>query len=183
LFIVLINGPFGVGKSTTAALVARQLPNSVIFDPETVGTCLSHMLGRAALGDDYQDLPLWRHLFVDIALNLQRDWRPAVIIPMNVWRHDYFTEIVTGLGRTGVPVACFRLICSPKTLRARILGRPDAEGGHEWCLSHMESGLAAANDPRFGIAIDTENRDPQAVAERIVPVLERAPRGHHAARI
>jgi len=172
--IILINGPFGVGKSTTARIVASMHPNSVLFDPETVGTYLAHVLGRDALGEDYQDLTLWRHLVVDFALNLQQDWQPTVIIPMNLWQYDYFKEIVTGLGHTGIPVTCFRLTCSPETLRARILSRPDAEGGHDWCLSHMESGLAAANDPRFGIAIDTEGRPPQAVADHIIAVHEGA---------
>lgn len=170
--IVLINGPFGVGKSTTAQLVTNAVPDAVLFDPETVGTYLAYMFGRDSLGDDYQDLSLWRHLFVDIALRLQEDWLPTVIIPMNLWRHDYFTEIVTGLGRTGVPVVCFRLICSPQTLRARILHRPDAEGSHEWCLARIDSGLAAANDPRFGMAIETDDRDPQAVADHIIAILE-----------
>jgi hypothetical protein len=169
--IVLVNGPFGVGKSTTDALLAQQLPNSVVFDPESVGTYIAHTLGRVALGEDYQDLPLWRHLFVDIALRLQADWQPTVIIPMNLWQYDYFKEIVTGVGRTGIPVICFRLTCPPATLRARILSRPDAEGGRDWCLSHMESGLAAANDPRFGIAINTDGESPSSLADLITSQL------------
>lgn len=126
--IVFINGPFGVGKSTVAELLAQQMPETVLFDPETIGTYLAHTLGREALGDDYQDLPLWRHLFVDIALRLQQDWRPNLVIPMNLWRHDYFSEIVIGLRRNGTRVSGFRLTCSPDTLRARILARPDADG-------------------------------------------------------
>lgn len=169
--IVLINGPFGIGKSTTAELVTQLLHGSVLFDPETVGTYLAHALGRDALGEDYQDLPLWRHLFLDIALRLQKYWQPIVFIPMNLWRYDYFSEIVAGLGHTGIPVTCFRLTVGPETLRARILARPDAEGGHDWCLAHMESGLAAANDSRFGIAIDTDGRNPQHVADEIICCL------------
>ena len=150
------------------------LPHSTLFDPETVGTWLGHQLGRDALGDDYQDLPLWRHLFIDIALRLRQDWRPHVIIPMNLWRYEYFSEIQSGLSRTGAVVICYRLTCSPATLRTRILNRPDAEDGHDWCLSHLESGLAAANDPRFGLAMDTTGRTPQSVADQIlanVPTL------------
>jgi hypothetical protein len=60
------------------------------------------------------------------------------------------------------------LTCTPRTLTARILGRPDAEGSHAWCLAHQESGLAAANDPRFGIAAPTDGQAPGAVAETIL---------------
>ncbi len=34
---VLLNGAFGVGKSTVARDLQQQLPNSLIFDPEWVG--------------------------------------------------------------------------------------------------------------------------------------------------
>jgi thymidylate kinase len=35
--ILWINGPFGVGKTTTAGLVAKRLEDAKIFDPEYVG--------------------------------------------------------------------------------------------------------------------------------------------------
>ena len=165
---LLIHGPFGIGKSTTAQLVSERLPDAGLFDPELVGTFLAQVLGREALGDDYQDMPLWRHLVIDIGLRLQQEWRPLLIIPMNLWRFDYFSEIVSGWGRTGETVIPIRLTCSPETLRRRILSRPTSEGGHAWCLSHLDSGLAAANDPRFGTPIDTEGLDPATVANLVI---------------
>ena len=42
---VLINGAFGIGKSTVARELRSLLPRSVIFDPEWVGLALQRMPG------------------------------------------------------------------------------------------------------------------------------------------
>lgn len=168
--IVLINGPFGVGKSTAADLVVERLPSSMLFDPEVIGSFLHRLVGPEAMSGDYQDLPLWRHLTVDVAHRLHENRGRDLIVPMCLWRYDYFTEITAGFRERGSEVTCVRLTCTPATLRARILGRPNEEGSHAWCLTHLESGLAAANDPRFGVAIDTEGRTPIEVADAIVAV-------------
>ena len=166
--IVLINGPFGIGKSTTANLVVEQLPSSMLFDPEVIGAFLHRLVGPEAMAGDYQDLQLWRHLVVDVAHRLHTDCNRDLIVPMSLWRYEYFREITDGFKKSGSEVVCFRLTCTPSTLTSRILGRRDEDGGHAWCLDHLESGLAAANDPRFGIEIETQGRTPIEVADAIV---------------
>lgn len=37
--IIMINGAFGVGKTTTAQALNEELANSMIYDPELVGGC------------------------------------------------------------------------------------------------------------------------------------------------
>lgn len=166
--IALINGPFGIGKSTAANLVVERLPASMLFDPEIIGAFLHRLVGPEVLSGDYQDLPLWRHLAVDVAHRLHTDCDRDLIVPMCLWRYEYFKEITDGFRESGSTVMCFRLTSRPATLQSRILGRRNEDGGHAWCLDHMESGLAAANDPRFGIEIDTEGRTAIEVAEAIV---------------
>lgn len=87
---------------------------------------------------------------------------------MCIWRHDYFTEITTGLQERNARLFCFRLTRSEETPSGRILGRPDAEGGQDWCLRRLDAGLAAARDPRFGAEISTEGRTPSAITDQIV---------------
>lgn len=169
--IVLINGPFGVGKSTAANLVVERLPSSMLFDPEVIGSVLHRLVGPEAMSEDYQDMPLWRHLVVDVAHRLHEDCTRDLVVPMCLWRYDYFREITDGFRERGSAVMCLRLTCTPTTLRSRILGRRDEDGGHAWCLDHLERGLAAANDSRFGIAVDTEGRTPIAVADAIVALV------------
>jgi hypothetical protein len=55
--ILLINGPFGVGKSTVASLIVEQIQSAMLFDPEIIGAFLHRLVGPEALSGDYQDLP------------------------------------------------------------------------------------------------------------------------------
>jgi hypothetical protein len=62
--IVVINGSFGVGKTTIAKLIRRSLPGSAIYDPEWVGFFLRRLPKWIKLegsgSDDYQDIVFWR---------------------------------------------------------------------------------------------------------------------------
>ena len=51
---VLINGAFGVGKSTVARELRSLVPRSVIFDPEWVGPALQRIPGQGV--SDFQDI-------------------------------------------------------------------------------------------------------------------------------
>lgn len=42
--IVFLNGAFGVGKTSTARALHEAVPESLIFDPESVGTTLRDTL-------------------------------------------------------------------------------------------------------------------------------------------
>lgn len=86
---------------------------------------------------------------------------------MAIWRRAYFAEITDGWWAGDAQVVRLRLVGSEETLRARILGRPNAEGSRAWRLNHLETGLAAANDPAFGIAIETEGRSAREIAAEI----------------
>lgn len=37
--IIMINGAFGVGKTTTAEALHKKMENSMIYDPEMIGEC------------------------------------------------------------------------------------------------------------------------------------------------
>jgi adenylate kinase family enzyme len=66
--IVWINGAFGAGKTTTAALVQERLPGSRVFDPEYVGFMLRAVVDVPT--GDFQDLRVWRRLAVQTAIAL-----------------------------------------------------------------------------------------------------------------
>lgn len=166
--IAFINGPFGVGKTTTAKLLARRLPNAMLYDPEEVGYLLHNVLSPVEERRDFQDYALWPRLVVEFAERLIEEYGRDLVIPMSIWNRERFEDIVSGLERIDSNLHLFRLTASEDELRRRILARPDEEGNHGWCLSHVESGLEAARNPSFGREIRTDERMPEEVAEEIL---------------
>ena len=70
--IILINGPFGVGKTSVATLLNENLENYIIFDPEEIGSMLRNIVTediqyQKEKTGDFQDIILWKELTVLIA--------------------------------------------------------------------------------------------------------------------
>jgi hypothetical protein len=69
--IIWLNGAFGAGKTTTADHLCERLPDSRVFDPETVGIMLRpNLIDRPVT--DFQHWPPWRPLVVATAIELIR---------------------------------------------------------------------------------------------------------------
>jgi energy-coupling factor transporter ATP-binding protein EcfA2 len=161
--IILLNGPFGVGKTTTARHLRRLLPaGSVLYDPELLGLAC-HLLPRRRRPEDFQDLRAWRRLTVRVGRLLARAAPGDVVLPVSLGRPDHFAEIAGGLG-----AVAFRLTASETTLRARILGDLRERGAQRWRLDHLPQGLALCADDRLGEAIPTDGRSPAEVAEAVL---------------
>lgn len=170
--IVLINGGFGVGKTTTALLLRDRIAPSLLYDPEEIGFAVRAILRDVAPADDFQDYPEWRALTIDAARQLRAHRDHALIVPMTILRRDYFTEIADGLRAIDPDLQLLRLTASEETLRQRILTRPENEGPHEWALSHLPVALAAMADPLFGAEVPTDDRTPTEVAELALAAIE-----------
>jgi len=171
--ILFLNGPFGVGKSTAAELIVERILRAAVYDPEIVGAFVWHLTrdmdadveGR----NDFQDHPLWEPMVVETARLLKREYGRMLIIPMTVWRRDRFLRLTDGLREVDPELLrLLRLTASEDTLRGRILGRPESEGDHGWCLGRLGVCLEASRDPAFGVEIRTENRSPSEVADEIL---------------
>ena len=73
--IIMINGAFGVGKTTIANMLQNEMDNSMIFDPEEIGYMLRNIIPidikrTESITGDFQDLDLWKELTVDMAKRL-----------------------------------------------------------------------------------------------------------------
>ena len=166
--ILFINGPFGVGKTTVARVLVEKTPNAMLYDPETIGSVLQRVLGPVKKADDFQDYALWRKLVVAVARVLRAASAGTLVIPMTVWRRDYFDPIVAGLRRVDPDLRCFRLTASEGELARRISSDSEDEGAYGWRMSHLEVCMDALRDRAFGAEVPTDGRMPAEVADRIL---------------
>ena len=133
---------------------------------------LRHLLRSVQPVDDFQDLAAWRAAVPALAQILRQSHGGPIVMPMTVWRRDYFVELSASLrAADNDDLRCFRLTASEQVLRARILGRDPHYGPHESGLEHLTSGLAMMRDPLFGEEVVTCNRSPAEVADIIVTAL------------
>lgn len=98
--IILLNGPFGVGKTTIAEALCSAIPDTMLYDPEIVGTALRYFTNGVRLPeeqtDDFQDIALWPSLTVVIAEHLIKQYRKHLVVPMTIVHPAYFQTIVAG---------------------------------------------------------------------------------------
>ena len=169
--LIWLNGPFGVGKTSAAEALIERLRCAALFDPEPVGSMLRHLLGSVEPVDDFQDLAAWRAAVPALVRILRQSHTATLVMPMTIWRRDYFIELAGALQAADGDLRCYRLTACEHVLRARILGRDPVEGSRDWCLAHLTSGLAMMRDPFFGEEVATSDRSPPKVAELIVATL------------
>lgn len=100
--LIWINGPFGVGKTTVARRLVKCLDGVRLVDPEQIGFML-RQVWTAPDVPDFQDLPIWRQLTIDLLAAAAADGR-TIVVPMSLGNPLYFEEIVGGLRRRGVDV-------------------------------------------------------------------------------
>ena len=171
--IILLNGAFGVGKTTTARLLAAQLPDAMLYDPELIGFVIRRIDRLVPLGrrsDDYQHLLLWRRLTVAGA-RLLRWRRTTLVVPMTLAWPQYYREIVPALRRIDRDLHHFCLTASPTTIQQRLLARGNQVGS--WAWQQTERCVATLAASEYAQHIDTEQYDPAAVVELIRQAIGR----------
>ncbi|MFB8406544.1 AAA family ATPase [Streptomyces sp. NPDC055912] len=182
--LIWINGPFGGGKSTNAALLHQQLEGSVMIDPEDVGFLLRKSLAdHPSRQRDFQDYPMWRTLVAGVCTEMDRHTTGGpVIAPMTLLRREYADEIFGLLQRAGVSMHHLLLHAHSDIVRARIetsMEFPDSEERSERVRAFRRRKLAdyeqayAAWLRRSAEVIDTSALSPGQVADQALAILRR----------
>jgi len=166
--IVWINGAFGAGKSTTAALVVERLDGAKLFDPEYVGYMLMPFVESPT--GDFQDLPLWRHLVIETMTGLAQHYPHPWVAPMSLINATYRDEILGGIRGGGVAVVEFVLAVSEEQLRARIDADQAEARARQWRHDHVSQALTTFASLPDATFIDAAQA-PERVAEAITGLL------------
>jgi hypothetical protein len=165
--IIFINGAFGVGKTTLAEQLVERIENSLLFDAEDVGICLSHIVQPIEAFDDFQDLPMWRTLTIETARQLKQTYRRTLIMPMTIWHRPYFEEVMAGLRQDEDQLYHFCLTASAETIAVRLHLRNYFPETHAFSYEHIEPCVAAFKSPLFAMQLDTEEKTPEELAKEI----------------
>ncbi|MDH6140470.1 broad-specificity NMP kinase [Kitasatospora sp. GP30] len=169
--IVFVNGPFGVGKSTTVRILADDLPEALVIDPEQVGHMLWSQLPEQLRTEEFELEPVWPALTRCLIEEAARAYSRTLLVPMTIVRSAVFGQIVGALGEQGHDVRHFTLLADAVTIRDRLRARgegPDKWGELSWEGLQVERCLAALAEPLFATHLDTAERAPRTVADEIL---------------
>jgi hypothetical protein len=97
----MINGAFGIGKTTIANELVKSITNSMIYDPEEVGYMLRNIIiNELKLPDEqtdnFQDMELWKALVVQVGELLHKKYKKNMIVPITILNKNYFQYIFNG---------------------------------------------------------------------------------------
>jgi hypothetical protein len=174
--IVLINGAFGVGKSTVASAFHQRAKGSRLYDPEQIGYVLRRLPhwipGSAARLDDYRTSPVWRALNIFVMRLHARSARP-LIVPMSL-DLDLLDVLRRALTTRQCRVVHVCLVAPEATVRERLTTRgvsPTSREG-QWVYPRA---LAACRDhstnDAFAYRIDTEGKDPIEIVDELATLV------------
>ena len=175
----MINGSFGIGKTTVARLLRKALPGSLIYDPEWFGVALMRVgrLFRIARWqtDDFQHIPLWRTSVSNGVGLFSRVASGPVIVPMTFSSREYFDQVLSEMNAGGLEPQVFCLAASLETIQRRLANRRLDPTGQQalWLERRILECVLAHADSHFGESVDAEHRSPNDIAHEILQKLKR----------
>ncbi|WP_410511515.1 AAA family ATPase [Paenibacillus sp. BR2-3] len=169
--IVIINGAFGAGKTTTAQVLQTHIPNSMIFDPEEIGYMLRKIIPEEVRcqeerTDDFQDMELWKTLTVKTAGEVKKKYNKHLIVPMTIYKPGNFDYILKGFQSIDNEVYHFCLMASKETIYQRLASRGDHEGG--WTYQQTIKCLATLRNELFKEHINTDQLSTNEIIDSIM---------------
>ncbi|MEH7226687.1 AAA family ATPase [Bacillus sp. JJ1566] len=168
--IIMINGAFGVGKTTIAKVLQKEIKNSMLYDPEEIGFMLRNVIPDEikrleAKTGDFQDLHLWKELTVEVAKRIIATYKMNLIVPMTIRKPEYFQNTYYGFKNIDEQTYHFCLTASKETIYERLRQRGEEEGN--WCFQQTEKCLEAFKEYDFGEYIDTEKVSINVIIDNI----------------
>jgi hypothetical protein len=168
IVIIWLNGTFGVGKTTTAALLIERSQRLRLFDPESVGYMLRPNLIDHPVSD-FRHWQSWRVLTPIVADELIRFTGQSLVAPQTVLEENYWDELEEGLSERRHGVLHVLLEAEGAALRRRIEGDQVEAVAVPWRLDHLSryGGSRPWMSRRADLVLDTTDLAPQHVADRI----------------
>ncbi|WP_366980644.1 AAA family ATPase [Mycolicibacterium frederiksbergense] len=156
--IIIINGPPGVGKTTTSNRLKAQRGGSLV-DGEKIGRIIQNLIPMR----DYQYSSAWRMIFICLVALKAFIFR-RVLVPMTILDPEVRAGTIDILRHLPFHLDEVLLFARSDVLIDRILARGGK--GNRWCLTELPR-LLAYPAPQSGLWVRTDSAEPQAVADEI----------------
>ncbi|CYV46368.1 AAA family ATPase [Streptococcus suis] len=168
--IIWLNGPFGVGKTTLASILHKRIENSYLYDPELLGDFLQHQLPQTVCPEDFQDYSVWRQSAYKIVFDLATKTDKIIIIPMTIYKKEYYQEIIQQLIQDKIPLEHYILLADKTTILERLDNRVNED--NIWAKRHLDVCLQAFENQIPGQKLNTDSLSPEEVAREIQKLSE-----------
>lgn len=170
----MINGAYGVGKTTIANEILNKVDNSMIYDPEEVGFMLRNIITQEIKlpkekTDNFQDLDIWKILVVEVAKNLKLQYNKNLIVPMTIFNKDYFQYIFNRFKELDKQTFHFCLVAKEDTIYERLRNRGEEEGN--WCFQQTKKCVEAFQNECFEKSIITDHMYVNEIIDGIINEL------------
>ncbi len=174
--LILLRGPMGVGKSTLGELLFQRLDGSAYLDGDWCWRMHPFVVDEAG-----------KAMVLCNIIHLLRGYlrHPALRYIIFSWvlqREDTLQEILGGLRDLPFAFHCYKLICTPEALRARLEGDV-AAGRRTPDVIERSLRYLPLYDRLQGMPIDVSDRSPEDTVALLLESLGRArsPRGQSPA--
>ncbi|WP_108671865.1 AAA family ATPase [Peribacillus acanthi] len=174
--IIMINGAFGVGKTSVTERLVELIPNSLLYDPELVGYMIREVIPERIKPEhertgDFQDLDIWKELVVTVAKSIKSSYNQHLIVPMTLYKKENFQYISKGLKSLDEATHHFCLMADQETIHRRLLERGETPGA--WCFQQTSKCLEAFKAGGFNEYVETVGINADEIAKQIVERLKR----------
>lgn len=167
--IIWINGAFGAGKTTVAAILNERMDNSYLYDPENVGDLLRRNLPKEIQKADFQDHTEWWAWNLYLLKKIDLEYNGDIIVPMTLYKQPAWQELLTGLQAAEIDVRHFQLEVSKMAILKRLEEREPAIAA--WGAERVDTILAAFQQVPRTEKIANEEASPASAAQAILTRL------------
>jgi predicted kinase len=177
--VILLDGAFGVGKSTVARRFRDRVTGSRLYDPERLGYVMRRLPrwfpGSTARLADYRDSRLWRALTARAIRVFARAARP-LIVPMALNR-ELLDVLRRALAANGCLVVHVCLVAPERVVHERLAARGVSRASTEGQWVYPRASAACREHSRNDALvhrIDTDRKAPDAIVDELIALVEGA---------
>mgnify|MGYP001029990940 FL=1 len=164
--IIIINGPCGIGKSTTGELVTQKFNRAVFLDGDYIGA-----VHPFEIYDDVRIEHLYQTLRHLIAFHIEHGDYHNFVIPYVFESPESLARLRTLLADLDDEIYVFRLVCDAPVIEQRLRDSSRSPDEVAWHLNRavelMRIQEAAARNGDLGYVVDTTSLTPGEVADVI----------------